>query len=301
MCYQPKTIFVSTTNPNVGVGTDFFIDDDGVIKYKRKVEVPCGVCLDCLEKEATMWAHRIADEASLYKDNCMLTLTYAEDRLSLNRRDLTLFLKRLRKHLEPQKIRFFYCGEYGSKGKRPHYHVIVFGWRPNDLVLWKKSKKGFDCWLSATVCDLWSVPVKGPDGTVLKNKAGKPLKRPIGICEVSDLTLRSSKYSAKYLQKYQPVPDGVVKPFTGMSTNPGIGFLKINPKSLETDKIWHEGTYVKVPRYYLNKLSDVNPIAVEQVKELRLVKGEKFKLSVEQMKALEEKCKRVLDKKLNPL
>lgn len=279
MCYDPKTIFVTTSNPNVGEGTDYYVTEDGEIRYNRKIQVPCGVCLDCLEKEATMWAHRIADEASCHKQNCMITLTYAEDRLSLDRRDLQLFLKRLRKHLEPQKVRFFYCGEYGSKGKRPHYHVIVFGWRPDDLILWKKSKKGFDVWLSDTVFKIWQK----------------------GFISVSDLTLRSSKYSAKYLQKYQPVPKGVVKPFTGMSNRPGIGFYKINERCLNTDKIWHEGSFVKVPRYYLDKLAVDHPCEVERLKDFRLEKGELFKMTPEDLQELEKKCKSILDKKLNPL
>lgn len=40
---------------------------------------------------------------------------------------LQLFLKRLRRAVEPLRFRFFGVGEYGDRTFRPHYHVVVFG------------------------------------------------------------------------------------------------------------------------------------------------------------------------------
>lgn len=62
--------------------------------------------------------------------------------------DVQLFIKRLRRHLEyvPKKsklrsgrdhverIRYFAVGEYGSRTNRPHYHLLIFGWYPSDIV-----------------------------------------------------------------------------------------------------------------------------------------------------------------------
>lgn len=44
-------------------------------------------------------------------------------------RDITLFLKRLRKHIFKyygEKIRFYIIGEYGTKSLRPHWHCLLF-------------------------------------------------------------------------------------------------------------------------------------------------------------------------------
>lgn len=44
-------------------------------------------------------------------------------------RDIQLFLKRLRKHIDKyydEKIRFYIIGEYGTKSLRPHWHCLLF-------------------------------------------------------------------------------------------------------------------------------------------------------------------------------
>lgn len=44
----------------------------------------------------------------------------------LYKRDIQLFLKRLRKYIKNEKIRFFLCGEYGTDKLRCHYHLILW-------------------------------------------------------------------------------------------------------------------------------------------------------------------------------
>lgn len=74
-------------------------------------------------------------EASQYKENAFLTLTYAPENLplahgqipTLRKSDAQKFLKRLRKRLEPHRIRYFLVGEYGDQSGRPHYHAAIFG------------------------------------------------------------------------------------------------------------------------------------------------------------------------------
>lgn len=92
---------------------------------------PCGQCLPCRINRRRMWKHRIMLEATQHQGNCFITLTYDDEHLpedgSLRPRDLQLFMKLLRRRLEPQRIRFFAVGEYGDENKRPHYHAVLFG------------------------------------------------------------------------------------------------------------------------------------------------------------------------------
>jgi len=76
-------------------------------------------------------------EAAQYDDNSFVTLTYNDDNLpadsSVSPRELTLFIKRLRKECDLKgygRIRYFGCGEYGEKSGRPHYHLALFNYGP---------------------------------------------------------------------------------------------------------------------------------------------------------------------------
>lgn len=199
------------------------------------IDVPCSKCVECLIDKSSEWSYRIMNECSLYEKNCFITLTYADNPVSLNKRDLQLFLKRLRRHLEPLKFRFFACGEYGKKGKRPHYHLIVFNWQPDDLDYFFTDKAGVGIYKSDFLSKIW-------------NK---------GFISVSFVDENVAKYVAKYMQKLNEIPKGCIKPFLTMSLKPGIGAdYLINNISVafSTDKIYLNGMYHKLPRYYLKLL-----------------------------------------------
>ena len=83
-----------------------------------------------------MWAGRILLESTQHLHSAFITLTYNEQtvprhpvhhNMTLSKRDMQLFLMRLRKNTPKAKIRYFLCGEYGSGTGRPHYHLILFG------------------------------------------------------------------------------------------------------------------------------------------------------------------------------
>ena len=71
------------------------------------------------------------------------TLTYSNEHLppTLDRKHLGGFVKRLRDRLarsEPGRtIRFFGCGEYGTRTKRPHYHALLSEWQSMKERLYK--------------------------------------------------------------------------------------------------------------------------------------------------------------------
>lgn len=75
-------------------------------------------------------------ETELHPQNVFVTLTYAEEHLpvlqngraTLVPSDARDWLKRLRKKIEPTKVRYFLVGEYGDETNRPHYHVALFNY-----------------------------------------------------------------------------------------------------------------------------------------------------------------------------
>lgn len=100
----------------------------------EKVPVPCGRCPPCKLRRVNGWVFRLLQEEKRSATAHFVTLTYNTDHvpissngfMSLKKRDLQLYWKRLRK-LQDAKIKYYAVGEYGTKNKRPHYHAIVFG------------------------------------------------------------------------------------------------------------------------------------------------------------------------------
>lgn len=169
------------------------------VNEREKIQLPCGHCLGCKLDHANMWATRITMEAKTWKKCCFVTLTYNNPNLptkngipTLRKKDLQDFLKRLRYHekgreiwinpkteKEEAPIRYFACGEYGPKGGRPHYHLAIFNYEPDDLVLYKLNKHGDPSFKSKKLQKIW----------------GK------GFVVVEELNFNTAAYIARYVQK----------------------------------------------------------------------------------------------------
>lgn len=142
----------------------------------EELELPCGKCEGCLMQRANDWATRCYCESLNWQNNCFITLTYNEENvprretgaLTLYKKDLCDFWKRLRYYekgveywTNPQTgkyenpIRYLSCGEYGEKTQRPHYHAIVFNWKPNDLKMFKKNRQGDYLYTSKKLASIW--------------------------------------------------------------------------------------------------------------------------------------------------
>lgn len=109
---------------------------------KQWLEVPCGHCPECVVNSQLAWTTRLYYEwQNTLKPNgksFYYTLTYNEQNVPwqygfrvFSKRDIQLFLKRLRKNLcnygYKEHIKYFVVSEYGHKNtQRPHYHIIVF-------------------------------------------------------------------------------------------------------------------------------------------------------------------------------
>ena len=81
-----------------------------------------------------------------HEKNCFITLTYDDENLppggTLVVQDYQAFVKRLRARISPQKLRYYFVGEYGDpkNTERPHYHAAIFGIGDEDGDLIQ------DCW-----------------------------------------------------------------------------------------------------------------------------------------------------------
>lgn len=107
----------------------------------QRVGVPCGKCPDCKGRRISGWSFRLMQQEKIAMTAYFITLTYdtaivpitRNGFMSLNKRDLQLFFKRLRKSQGKDPvgssmppIRYYAVGEYGTRTKRPHYHIILF-------------------------------------------------------------------------------------------------------------------------------------------------------------------------------
>lgn len=106
----------------------------------------CGQCLACRINKRRQWTLRLLLEYTKHAKTAYITLTYSAEHLPLHvddtdgtqgvlcKRDVQLFLKRLRKHFNDRRIRYYCAGEYGPNNThRPHYHLILFGVSADEL------------------------------------------------------------------------------------------------------------------------------------------------------------------------
>lgn len=221
-------------------------------KYKKPnelvgsewLEVPCGHCAACRIARTREWTIRLLHESEFWEDTIFVTLTYDDEHLdsrSLNPRDLTLFLKRLRKDLDKdnRKIKYYACGEYGDTYGRPHFHAIIFGMAAKD-------KKLLD--------DNWHK----------------------GFVKVGTVTYDSCRYVCGYVQKKlygkaakEYEEKGIIAPFCRMSKGLGEGYVdKYWNKLYNMDTVTVRGVPMGLPRYYKRKLDYDGFLQYDESKEV---------------------------------
>jgi hypothetical protein len=240
----------------------------------NNLSIPCGRCMGCRLERSRQWAVRCVHESKCFDDNCFLTLTYAPEFVpkdgSLVRKHVQDFLKRLRFKFSDIKIRVFYCGEYGDKLSRPHYHLCLFNFDFKDR---ERLYKVNDFWYyrSAVLESLWSDPVTG---------------KSFGHSTVCDFSFETAAYVARYCTKKINGPDAKahygnrVPEFAGMSLKPGLGktwFDKFGSTDLfPHDNVISRGCRSKPPRYYDILRERVDPVGFAKAKESRRLLGEEM-------------------------
>uniref|UniRef100_A0AAU8B550 Replication initiator protein n=1 Tax=Dulem virus 176 TaxID=3145653 RepID=A0AAU8B550_9VIRU len=227
--------------------------------YQRGItEFDCGACPECLRKRANSLVLRAHYEAKAHVHNCMVTLTYDDYERDTNghiiyrngvplekpvdrtkklcKRDVQLFMKRLRKHFGKDVIKYAICGEYGSRTHRAHYHGLLFGVNFKDKIFYKKTRRGNSIYFSPLLNKIW----------------GK------GICTVDCISLNAAtaRYCSKYVAKTRADDS-----FMLFSQKLGLAGLLAN---FNGDRYCIEGRYYPVPRivwqhYVMSRYSEQFP------------------------------------------
>ncbi len=251
MCLRPVKIF----NPTLSLDRyDKTFDLDklkAIYGDKLYINVPCGKCEACIERKSNEWATRIYHEWLMSDTAYFCTLTYAEEFLPINvvtmrsvdreeqfelpslcKRDVQLFMKRLRKRLG-NGLRFFLGGEYGEDDGRPHYHFVIFNY-----------PKKYEDDLDMIVQGAWSY----------------------GMIQTNGLNIQRIMYVAKYIYSSstwtKEMMQGLQLPFTLSSRRPGLGScycndmsnIRYHNKTLETVVTIDDGKVMPMPRYFRDKI-----------------------------------------------
>lgn len=257
-CFNP----VQIDNPYYGTELDFY--------GHKKIFVPCGHCAACIVNNANEWRTRLEIEYDNSETACFVTLTYDDTHLPIEprssscgdtlivpvvrKRDIQLFLKRLRQEFKGSKIRYFVVSEYGPTTFRPHYHGLFFGiprLDNRDMVNMVR--------LSQKIAEIWNN----------------------GHVKVDSVTHGRIAYCTKYMSCVTDLPDYLPKPFRLMSRRPGIGLSYMEKR----DRIeWHRinlanyypsGEFKrKLPRYLKDKIFD-DAMKFEISKQSKLYQDEK--------------------------
>lgn len=260
-CYHPITAWRSISGRGAnGKWPLAFKANEGY--GDLEVQIPCGKCIGCRLEQSRQWAIRCTHEASLHKENCFLTLTYDNYHLdpegSLNKTDIQLFMKRLRKRFSNKTIRFFQCGEYGELYQRPHHHVILFGIDFHDKELAEIANTRVPLYTSRILSDLW----------------------PFGLHRIGNVTFESTAYVARYVVK-KITGDGAEEHYQGrlpeyitMSRRPGIAhdwLMKYKDDVYPHDYVViRNGIKCKPPAYYdkiYDKIQD--EYSLNKIKNIR--------------------------------
>lgn len=204
--------------------------------------LPCGKCPACMKRRTSGWSFRLIKEGERSETALFVTLTYdtkyvpltKNGYMSLNKRHIQTYMKRLRK-LSDRKLKYYVCGEYGSKRDRPHYHMIIFNADPEKVErAWSEYKAGI--------------------GFI-----------PFGSIYIGEVNEASIGYTLKYMQKPGKIPkhqnDDRQKEFSLMSKGLGSNYVTSNMLNWHHNDLLNRmyvplkgGKKIAMPRYFKDKL-----------------------------------------------
>lgn len=211
--------------------------------------VPCGRCYACRANMRNEWCIRLKAENESSKGGLFLTLTYDNDHLRFSdyvdsvtgeiikkpfpdKRDVQLFMKRLRKKFGSNSFRYFASPEYGEDSLRPHWHMLLFF--QIDMTI-DKDLYDFitNCWNCGFIC----------------------------FGQIEDASIN---YVTKYVLKSSKLPFGIDDLKILSSRRPAIGYNVImdlaeqnNLKNKDFSSLSIHGQKSRFPRLYREKFRAV--------------------------------------------
>lgn len=245
-------------------------------KKTGKLEtVPCGKCAKCRARRTSAWSFRLLQEDKVSSSAYFITLTYDVDHvpitrnrfMGLQKKDVQLFLKRLREaHKRAElhdSLKYYGVGEYGGRGYRPHYHIIMFNAELEVLV----GKMDADAIRRGELQLDGKTPYKCPSWQ-------------LGHITLGAVSAASVGYTLKYISKVSKIPmhrnDDRAPEFSLQSKFLGISYLNTEMAQ------WHKadinnrmycnlegGQKCTMPRYYKLKLytEEERKVAGEHTRE----------------------------------
>lgn len=260
-CLNPRTVGFKSDGKTIS-----WSEKDASTEY-ASFQLPCSKCIECRLEYARQWAVRCVHESKMHDENSFVTLTYSDENLKsskLNYEDFQKFMKRLRFNFPNQKIGMFVTGEYGDILKRPHWHALIFNWRPKDLEFKYQNDHGDRVYHSGTLERLWG----------------------LGITEVGNITFESAGYCARYAAKklvHGQDGDHDFHPISKKSSKNAIGksFVEKYYRDIFSKGfcVLDGGVTCAIPRYYEKWLLKHHPNYWEEYvtikKEERIQKARK--------------------------
>lgn len=239
------------------------------------IYLPCTKCELCLKARKLDLMTRLVMEGWTHPDSICATFTYAPEHLprggNLSKRDAQLLVKRIRVHLARAglgKIRAHVVGEYSPLKMRPHLHVIVYGWWPDDAAYRGKSRAGNQEFRSRTLSDLWGKGdvsfqrfTAAAAGYVAKHQASKMRRK-----GAEALAVRQPDGSWQFLE-----PEFELRPL-----RPGLGaafFDKYKGQLLAHDFSVVDGHKVPLPKYFDTLAKRHDPGLLSDIKAERALRA----------------------------
>lgn len=202
-------------------------------------QIPCRHCWECKIQKAKEWAFRGMKEAQEYEDNIMMTLTYDNENVpkttyidhetgevkqvyTLKIKDHQNFMKRLRYFYPDFEIKQMIAGEYGNNPMsgnhdedRPHYHIICYNLKVDDLKFYKMKKCEWSSeknalYTSKTISKIWG------KGDVLLNEVN--YETSAYVARYTTKKLYGDEAKEKYDERGRQVP------YLATSRRPGLGY-----------------------------------------------------------------------------